>query len=223
MSDPIFQAVVESNRRLTETVEGKVGEIDQSVAAAQKTFDDFIKNADSKFQSLIKGSGKFYGSHDIMYVCPPVYVDPALESYKEGQYNGILLWRIGEGNDDKRIGSIGLQGDVILTRYGYESFQKGELRALRQYSSYYSFIESGLNVALETMTVDGIEYRVLTSNMSGGGTVILDGLLSFRGYGVSGDSGSIRDENFGRYVNTKDGSVYNHYAPIASLPYDDGL
>ncbi len=34
MSDPLFQALVESNRRLTETVEGKIGEIDQKVDEA---------------------------------------------------------------------------------------------------------------------------------------------------------------------------------------------
>ncbi|MCX8758905.1 hypothetical protein NOK64_24040 [Vibrio parahaemolyticus] len=32
MSDPVFQALIESNRRLTETVEGKVGEIDNELA-----------------------------------------------------------------------------------------------------------------------------------------------------------------------------------------------
>ncbi|EHU8077693.1 hypothetical protein KZN62_002679 [Vibrio cholerae] len=218
MSD--FQALIESNRRLAESVENKVASIDGAVANAQKKFDSFIQGADAKYQTVLSVSGKFFGAHNIMYVCPPIYVDPALDTYRRDMYNGILLWRIGDGNDNKRIGTIGFQGDVVLTRSGYETFQKGAFRALRQYSEYYSFIASGLNIALETMTVDGIQYRVLTSNMSGGGNVILDGLISFNGEGVSGDSGSIRDENFGRYVNTKDGSVYDKFAPLSLIPYD---
>lgn len=47
MSD--FQPLIESNRRLTETVENKVGEIDQKIAAAEKKTDDFIKTARSEY------------------------------------------------------------------------------------------------------------------------------------------------------------------------------
>ncbi|ELA9885231.1 hypothetical protein QRL11_004496 [Vibrio parahaemolyticus] len=44
MSDPVFQALVESNRRLTETVENKTGEIDQRVNKAENEFNEFKTN-----------------------------------------------------------------------------------------------------------------------------------------------------------------------------------
>lgn len=220
MSTQETAALIESVNQMTATVAGKMAQIDQKVVVAQTKFDNFIQAADSKFQPLINVSAKTYGSHLIMEVSPPDYADPAHVNYVAGSKNGILLWRIGNSNDSKRVRSIGLQGDILLTRFGYENYQKGAFRALRQYASYYSYIDSGLSVALETMTVDGIDYRVLTSNMTGGGFVLLDGFLSLVGDGYSGDSGSIRDQNFGRYVNTKDGSVYSGYAPIAYMPFD---
>lgn len=47
MSD--FQPLIESNRRLNETVENKVGEIDAEVAAAKKKMDDFVTNSKGYF------------------------------------------------------------------------------------------------------------------------------------------------------------------------------
>lgn len=41
MSDPVFQALVESNRRLAVTVENKTGEIDQRVEQAEQEFQQF--------------------------------------------------------------------------------------------------------------------------------------------------------------------------------------
>lgn len=62
-----FQALVESNRRLNETVENKVGEIDQAVAQAQDEFESFKQSADARYYSgesrtlRIDGDGdKFY-------------------------------------------------------------------------------------------------------------------------------------------------------------------
>ncbi|GJB12979.1 hypothetical protein KAM448_29070 [Aeromonas caviae] len=212
-------ALVEASNKLTGAVDGKLGQIDKSVSDASKKFDSFIAGADKKYQQVIKTSGKFYGQHFIMDVNPPDFVDPAHANYKPGMQNGILLWRIGPGNDTMRVNPIGLQGDLILTRFGYENFQKGLFRAMRQYDQYYSYIESGLSVSLEVFTVGGIQYRALVSNMSGGGAVILSGLLSVSGAGNSGDSGSIKDANFGRYINTKDGAIYDRFAPLTSLPY----
>lgn len=212
-------ALVEASNKLTGAVDSKLGEIDKSVSEANKKFDNFIANSDKKYQQVIKTSEKVYGQHIIMAVNPPNYVDPANADYKPGQQNGIILWRIGAGNDSMRVRPIGFQGDVVLTRHGYENYQRGQFRALRQYDQYYSYIESGISISLEVFTVGGIQYRALVSNMSGGGDVILSGLLAANGAGYSGDSGSIKDANFGRYVNTKDGAIYDRFAPLASLPY----
>ena len=208
-----------ASQALSQEVAGKMGEIDVHIEQASESFRSFIGRANGKYQQLIKTSGKVYGSHLVMYVDPPNYVDPADPSYKVGKSNGILLWRVGEGEDSKKVRPIGFQGRITLTRYGYEFYEVGEFRALRQYISYYLSIEEGLNVGLETMTYQGVEYLVLTSNMSGGGTVILDGLAAFSGAGYSGDTGGIKDNNFGRRVNTKDGSVYDELSPIATISY----
>ncbi|AUW07592.1 hypothetical protein [Vibrio campbellii] len=48
MSD--FQPLVESNRRLTETVENKIGEIDQRVEQAEQEFNEFQANADDRYK-----------------------------------------------------------------------------------------------------------------------------------------------------------------------------
>lgn len=212
--------LVEASNNLTGSVNGKLSEIDKAVTDAENQFNDFINSADAKFQTIIPTSNKYFGAHYVMSVSPPNYVDPANPDYKPGQVNGIVLWRIGSSNDSKRIRAIGFQGDLLLTRTGYEVYQKGVFRSLRQYDQYYAYVEDGISIALETMNIDGVDYRVLTSGMSGGGAVILDGFMAFDGRGAWGDSGSIRDDNFGRYVNTKDGAVYSNYAPIASQPYD---
>lgn len=69
MSD--FQSLVESNRRLTETVENKVAEIDNKVSEAKGEFDQFIATADDRYVTRTKIEVNVGGDKDKFY---PVYI-----------------------------------------------------------------------------------------------------------------------------------------------------
>ncbi|EII3125343.1 hypothetical protein [Vibrio parahaemolyticus] len=57
MSD--FQPLIESNRRLTETVENKVSEIDQSLANAEQKIDDELNKIQTKLPRIIITRNQF--------------------------------------------------------------------------------------------------------------------------------------------------------------------
>ncbi|PWY32260.1 hypothetical protein [Vibrio vulnificus] len=74
MSD--FQPLVESNRRLTEAVENKVGEIDQRVEQAEQEFEQFQSSADDRYMTRKFTSFSVGGDVDKFY---PVFI-PASHS-----------------------------------------------------------------------------------------------------------------------------------------------
>ncbi|MGF1888850.1 hypothetical protein L4D13_22310 [Photobacterium profundum] len=172
---------------------------------------------EATFQKLIKVQGKVHGVHYLMSVSSPVYTDPSKDSYKTNQSNGILLWKIGTVHDAQPIShGLGFVGRIIGTRAGYSVEETGcEIKFIRQYDGTFKYLDDSQNsigLKIGTFDYNGETYQTLICNYSGGGSVLLDGFAALR-------ECAIKDANFGRYINDKDGSVFDRYAPIATVQY----
>ncbi|MEK0158692.1 hypothetical protein WLQ65_05965 [Pseudoalteromonas piscicida] len=215
-SNELTSEVTSKLSTINSTVSEKMGEVDSRMLQKEIQFSEFIAGADTRYQQQLHVSEKIFGLHHIMNFSAPVYANPDDPQYRPGSVNGIVLWQITDEANAKKVSPIGMQGSLTLCRSGYRNYQTGPVEIIRQYQGNYSSISTDLQIALETFEIDGIAYRVLTCHMSGGGAIVLHGLLALGGDGRSGDSGSIRDENFGRYVNTLDATVKDDFAPIST-------
>ncbi|MEZ9047609.1 hypothetical protein AB6D99_20860 [Vibrio cyclitrophicus] len=173
---------------------------------------------ESKFQQVIKLSGKAWGKHHLMSVSPPNYANPEDEDYKPNQRNGILLWPIGAANDALEIPyGLGFEGVISATRTGWPRQVNGlKVMCMRHWvATYLSIGSDGNTIGLRFGTFDymGKSYQTLVSDFGGGGNIMLDGFAALRG------NNGLRDENFGRYINDKDNTVFDDFSPIATVQY----
>lgn len=219
-SDALTNEVTSKLSAINSTVAAKMREVDSrinhAVESAQSEFSTFLTAGDKKYQPTLNAAGKHMTTIEVMAVSAPVYTDPNSETYIPTSVNGIVLWRIDDEDNAKRVRPIGVQGNFFFTRFGWEVYSAGTARIHRQYSSYYEVIDPTLPLQTTTMLINGVNYRVLTCTMSGGGNVLFNGLLSLGGEGYDGYTGSIRDENFGRYINTVANTVSDIFSPISS-------
>ncbi|WP_210499665.1 hypothetical protein [Vibrio crassostreae] len=196
---------------------------DKAVTDGLGKINDFLKTAgagvlpEADFQRLVKTSGKVWGKHYLMGVSPSMYTNPSRPEYKQGQRNGILLWKVGANHDAKQIGyGLGFSGKIVGTRTGILVDETGcEIKVMRHWDRTYNYIndaENSIGLKVGTFDYNGETYQTLISDYSGGGAVLLDGFAALRDC-------DIKDDNFGRYINDRDGSVFDEFAPIATVQY----
>lgn len=85
---------------------------------------------------------------------------------------------------------------------------------MRHYAATFLSIDSDNSIGLQvgTFEFEGETYQTLICNYSGGGSILLDGFAALRDC-------AIKDSNFGRYINDRDNTVLDSYAPIATVQY----
>ncbi|WP_333000167.1 hypothetical protein [Vibrio vulnificus] len=111
MSDPVFQALVESNRRLAESVENKMGDIDQTLSGKITELDEKFENEKNAFYSLGNFKNKrlvvpwvgdsTHYNYILLHMEPSADENPyadaqtsGAERYGFGQYGEIFVGRI---------------------------------------------------------------------------------------------------------------------------------
>ncbi len=118
MSDPVFQQLVESNRLLTETVETKIGEIDQKVAQATASVPNTIRSM-AAVNFYVSNNGSDTDNDGTHHTKPFKTIQHAISRAMPGSLVNIFI----EDNQEYICESNGHNNicngkDILISTYG---------------------------------------------------------------------------------------------------------